>query len=361
MRISFPHLGDYHAPLSLIAKRIFPHASLILPPPITVKTIELGAKYSPDFVCMPFKYNLGNFIEALELGADTLMCAGAGCRYGFYGELHELILRDLGYKFDFVNFFDSNKSVVGLYGKCRNMGSNLSLPKFLLTAKLVVSALRLMDTTDAYIREHQCLEQYNGTLSSLRNDFLVRLPEVENNRQLWLLSRQYRKALRDVRLRQNVRPIRIGIVGELFSLMEHTSSHFIESELIRLGFLVTRHINLSYLLFHKKRNQNRLLKDNPDYIKYHLGADATETVIRATHFAMDNYDAIIHLKPFGCTPELNAIPFLTKISSDYRIPILYFSFDTQTSKTGITTRLEAFADMLHAKRQAKDITASAAI
>src|SRR5574344_1860458 len=46
---------------------------VIDPPPITAKTIELGTKYSPDFICTPFKYTLGTMIECLESGADTLI------------------------------------------------------------------------------------------------------------------------------------------------------------------------------------------------------------------------------------------------------------------------------------------------
>ena len=32
------------------------------------------------------------------------------------------------------------------------------------------------------------------------------------------------------------------------------------------------------------------------------------------------------------------------------MPIIYFSFDSQTSETGIKTRLEAFYDMLKIKK-----------
>ena len=46
---------------------------------------------------MPFKYTLGCFIEALDRGAEVIVQAGGGCRLGFYGEVQEAILRDLGY------------------------------------------------------------------------------------------------------------------------------------------------------------------------------------------------------------------------------------------------------------------------
>ena len=55
-------------------------------------------------VCAPFKHILGDYIEALELGADVLVQFAGPCRLGYYGELQESILRDLGYEFDMLNF-----------------------------------------------------------------------------------------------------------------------------------------------------------------------------------------------------------------------------------------------------------------
>ena len=100
-KITFPHIGNYYIPINYLVKNIT-NQEVIIPPKITRKTIELGSKYSPDYVCVPFKYNLGNFIEALELGADTILQAGGGCRYGYYAELQEQILKSLNYKFTFT-------------------------------------------------------------------------------------------------------------------------------------------------------------------------------------------------------------------------------------------------------------------
>ena len=63
--ISFPHLGDYYIPISEFLKRTT-KANIIPSPLITKKTISIGSKFSPDSVCLPFKYNLGNFIESLN-------------------------------------------------------------------------------------------------------------------------------------------------------------------------------------------------------------------------------------------------------------------------------------------------------
>ena len=63
------------------------------------------------------------------------------------------------------------------------------------------------------------------------------------------------------------------------------------------------------------------------------------------------HDGIIHIKPFGCTPEISTIPIIDKICHKNNRPITYFSFDTLTENTGITTRIEAFYDMIKMKKE----------
>ena len=105
--ISFPHLGNYYIVFDYFIRKAT-KCKVIVPPATTKRTIEIGSKYAPSFVCVPFKYNLGNYIEALEKGANTLVQGGGGCRYGYYGELEEKILRDLGYDFEFYNMIRDN-------------------------------------------------------------------------------------------------------------------------------------------------------------------------------------------------------------------------------------------------------------
>ena len=66
------------------------------------------------------------------------------------------------------------------------------------------------------------------------------------------------------------------------------------------------------------------------------------------------YDGIIHTKPFGCTPEVTAIPIIQKIASENNMPIIFLSYDVETSDEGIKTRLEAFYDLLKIRRDKND-------
>ena len=126
--------------------------------------------------------------------------------------------------------------------------------------------------------------------------------------------------------------------------MEPYSNHHLEKELARKGMIIDRWLNISNTLLHyPKKKMKEHIKD---YAKYPMGATSMATIDRALAYAKKGYDGIIHVKSFGCTPEIDAIPVLQNISHDYKIPILYLSFDTQTSDTGLSTRLEAFYDMI---------------
>jgi len=48
---------------------------VVLPDPTNREAIKIGVKYSPEFVCFPFKATLGDFKNALDKGADTLVMA----------------------------------------------------------------------------------------------------------------------------------------------------------------------------------------------------------------------------------------------------------------------------------------------
>ena len=129
--ISFPHLGDYYYPIKYLLEKLT-NLNVVPSPPITKKTIELGEKNSPTNVCVPFKYNLGNFIESLDNGADILIQAGGGCRYRYYAEVQEKILRDLGYNFEFIKLITKDKlHIMEVYNIFKDLNKNLKFHTFI--------------------------------------------------------------------------------------------------------------------------------------------------------------------------------------------------------------------------------------
>lgn len=356
MTISFPHIGNYSVAVEVLLRILFPGHTVLVPPPTSKKTIELGAKHSPEFVCVPFKYNLGNMIEALEMGADTLIVIGGGCRYGYYGELQEQILRDLGYKFTFFSLYGNDGLKPGKsYASLKKLGIRVSFKKFLYALLLTVRIVMIMDKTDIYIRENIGFEAEQNSFENLKKDFYARLKDVRTFAALNKVSRKYNGLFKKLPLKKPDIALHVGIVGELYTVMDPFANYFMEKELAKYNIRVSRYTDVTYLLFKsKKRKEARNIRKAGGYVKYFLGADGTHSVAKCFSLAKSGCDGVIHVKPFGCTPEINAMPALININRKEKIPVLFFSFDAQTSETGVKTRLEAFYDMLRMKRQAQE-------
>lgn len=354
-RVSFPHLGNYSYPIYNMLEKLVDKdtTDILVAPKMSTKTIELGAISSPDFVCLPFKYNMGNFIEALNNGANFLIQAGGGCRYGYYGEVQEQILKDMGYEFTYINLLDPDGvDVLAVYNRFKVLNHKLKFASFVYIFLTAIKSIAFLDEVETYIRDNYVYEKNKGEFDKIHKELLDRLLYISNINELVKYRKGYLKRLKNIKLESNKeRYIKIGIVGELYTSMEPFSTFFLEKELANFNIAVKRYTTVTYLLFKKSRAQKGLIKSASKYIEYPLGADGTESVAHTLELIENGFDGIIHIKPFGCTPEINAMPILQKISNEYDIPIMYLTFDSQTSRTGIKTRIEAFYDMLKMKRE----------
>ena len=350
--ISFPHLGDYYIPISYLIRKST-KCKVIIPPPITKKTIELGSINSPDYVCVPFKYNLGNFIESLNMGANVILQAGGGCRYGYYAELQEEILKELNYNFEFVNFIQNNHvSLISIYKFAKSLNKKLNILTYIYYLLNTFLTIIVMDKLSNYPRENMGFEIEKNSFINIEKQLLNELKHPNLSPiKIYKIYKKYNKLYKNIPINKPQHPLKVGLVGELYSLMEPYCSNNVERKLANKGVEVHRFTTLTYLLIKKKFKLPKLIKKGKKYLKYHLGADATESVVLSQELAKKKYDGIIHIKSFGCTPEINAMPILEKVSNDYNIPIIYFSFDSQDSEVAINTRLEAFYDMIVQKKE----------
>ena len=354
--ISFPHLGDYYIPIKYLIKKIS-QCDIIVPPKNNKQTIELGSKYSPEDICMPFKYNLGNYLNSLEAGANYLIQAGGGCRYGYYAELQEQILRDLGYEFEFINLIQNNHiSIWKLYKTSKKINNKLNIFKFFYYLIQAIIMIITMDKLDKYLRENIGFEQHKGSFELIEKKYKSELSQ-QNLGIIKILKIyfQYKQKYKSIELKEADDKLEILLIGELYSLMDFEASNNLERNLAKQGIKVIRYTTLTYLLLIKKFMRRILLFKGKKYIKYTLGADGTESVVHSLEHCKKGIDGIIHIKSFGCVPEINAMPILNKISEEFKTPILYLSFDGENNISNIDTKLEAFNDMLQFKKNKKKI------
>lgn len=345
-KVVFPEMGNYYIP----AKFLFSHILNIKIMPsikITKNTIELGNKYSPEFVCTPFKYTLGTMIEGLESGANVVMQFGGGCRYGYYSELQEKILYDLGYDFKYINLITAGKAnIKSIYKDLKDINNNLSIIKSLYYLFITRKMVKYMDLVDNYIRHHVGFEIEPGRYEVLNNNMLAEFSKVKTYFGLRRIFKRYFKQIKSIKVNKPNNCLKVGIIGELYTIMEPFANYFLERELAQYNIDITRYTNVEYLLFQKGKKIKKYLKKAQSYIKYKMGADASDNIARTLEMCESNFSGIIHIKSSFCTPEIGAMPIISKICSKYNTPIIYFSFDANTSEIGIKTRLEAFYDMI---------------
>lgn len=345
----FPQWGSYSCAFRYLFENGF-DVKYMTPPPLTKKTIEIGSKYSPDYVCVPFKYCLGCHIEALENGANCLMQIFGSCRLNYYGELEEKILRDLGYEFKFFNMAEINfRSPRSIMENFKIVNPNVSLIKIIKALPTTINIIKTIDKMEDYIRKNAGFEVNKNELEDAFCEFKEKLNQTKNSKEYKKLKKEYTKKLRNIKINKPHHPLRVGLVGDYYTVQEPFSNYYIEQELEKMGIEVHREMNLTNTIINCKYKNS--CKTGKRYVKFDIGATANYTVAEALKYARNGLDGIIQVKSFGCTPELNAQTVLQNIGRDYKVPILHFSFDSQTSETGIKTRLEAFYDMLEAKKR----------
>lgn len=350
LKVAFPQIGNYQFPARFLFSNIL-DCEVIKAPNITHHTIDLGVKYSPEFVCTPFKYTLGTLLEVLP-EVDVLVQLGGGCRYGYYHDLQRTIISDLGYNVKFVNLVTAGKAdILKIYKDLKSIDSKFSRIKALYYLFITIKMVKYMDIVDDYIRLNIGFEKESGMMEKYNNMMLEEFLNVKSYRSLKCIYKKYFKLIKGVELNVPDNVIRVGVIGELYTVMEPFSNYYLEKTLASFNMSVTRFTNASYLLFGKGKFIKKNIKKYSRYVKYRMGADATDNIIRSVDLCRSGYDGIIHIKSSFCTPEIGSMSIINKVCKEYDVPVLFFSFDANTSKVGLQTRLEAFNDMIEMRKK----------
>lgn len=350
-RVAFFHYGHYGPALKFFVEQALNAEWLDMGEP-TRRTLELGTQVSNDYVCAPFKHIMGAYIEALDAGADVLMQFTGPCRLGYYGELQESILRDMGYDFQMLNFATmGGKSPKEYIAYCKRVvNPNLSVP--VGVANLLV-CLRMVEKLDSYHDAYLRLagfEVERGSFERARKRFMARMSDVSTSAEVDEVFRSGMDELEALDIDKPSDPVRVAVVGEYYTAQDAPSNLHVEDKLLAMGVELARDLNMTNRNIHY--NEPNLRRSISEYVTYDMGPTSTLNIASAKRYMELGFDGIVHVKSSGCTPEIDVMPILQRLSRDYHVPVLFLSYDSQTSDTGLDTRLEAFYDMI-AMRKAR--------
>lgn len=359
MKVAFPYMGNIFIPLRGILNNL--GCEVIIPPKPNRNTVEIGARLSPELMCIPFKITLGNFIQALELGADTTVHVGGpwSCRYDYYSRLHRNILRDLGYQFKSIVLRRDEIPLIYRMVRVLNKGSH-SRAIFRIAKAFLVGWYKssLLELVEANARRLRAYEIEKGKADSLLEIYCQRIDHTFRISDLRKMKKEIVADFAAIPADFSRKPLRIKIVGESYCLVEP----FVNFNLIaRLGAMgiraepfLTAH---RWLGFHSLRlNNNELVmlrKTAKPYWRYCAGGEDENSIGHTILAAKQGFDGVIYIHPFACMPATVAQPTLAKISKEYNIPFLSLSLDEHTQEVGFYNRVEAFISLLERRRGLK--------
>jgi len=351
-------MGNIYIPFKALFQRL--KIDFVMPPISNQRTLSLGARYSPEGLCIPFKMTLGNLIEAAELGANTLLMPGGNgiCRLGYYTRIQEQILRELGYNVEIIQLGVSERKFAGLLEIIKRVSNNAPWLTIISAFRFGLAKLNALDTVERLVQKVRPVELVKGTANQIYTEAIRAIDKANDYNILKKVKKDYVSQLNQVPRNSQAKPLVVGITGEFYVLLEPFSSFDVERELGKMGVEVRRTTFISewtkFSLFLNPlgiNEKDRIHKAALPYLKRDIGGDGWESIGEKVLHAKE-YDGLIHLAPFTCMPEIIAQNIMP--STREKIPVLSIICDEQIAKPGILTRLEAFVDLLERKRRAKN-------
>lgn len=358
MKVTFPHLGNVYIAGKSYLEEL---GHEVIPPPVcSPKTLEIGTKYSPEMMCLPFKIFIGNYIESIEKGADTILITGScgPCRFGLYGTIQEDILRKLGYDVDIV-VLESPREGLNQFKK--NVGKFVKSNSLFNIVKNIKPALNLIEAADdltQFSNEIRACALDKKEVNNIMDNYYIKAMKTHGVEEIINLIEDTRKELQNVKIDRDYEPIKIGIIGEIYTIIEPFVNLEVERKLGEMGVLVDKSLTPTKWFNHHvysypfgSKEENTKLKLAKPYLETLVGGHGRETVGSAIYYNNMGYDGVIQILPLNCMPEIVAKSILKTVSNDFDFPIMTLVVDEMTGEAGYLTRLEAYVDLIRKRKE----------
>lgn len=361
IKVAFPHMGTISVAWAAGLRKI--GVEPYVPPYTSKKTLSYGTKNSPEAICLPYKLILGNFIEAIEGGADYVaMITSPGiCRLGEYGNNIYTTLKDLGYKANYIelSLYDGIK---GLYRFLKEISGKNDPILIMRAINITIRKIFAIDDLDRALAYYRAREIKFG---DAEKNYKKALKLIDKACSTAELGNAYELALKEIEkteIDENREVLHVDLTGEIFLVNDEFSNQNIEKELGRMGVETRRSLTVGSFLKdaiipkvfqNKETHLQRAERMAKPYLMRDIGGDALECVSDVVFADKKGKDGIIHISPFTCMPEIMSQNIFPTIRSEHDIPILSLIMDEQTGRAGYITRLEAFVDLMRRKKRVK--------
>jgi predicted nucleotide-binding protein (sugar kinase/HSP70/actin superfamily) len=333
----------------------------VIPAFTTGSTLRLGSSISPETVCLPYKIMLGNYINSIKAGADTILITGScgPCRFGYYGPLQKQALEEAGYKDTDIIILDppreGHRKFLEALKKIAGKNSSVKIIPSFINAYKVCCELDSMNELLYHVRPRAVNK---AELRTFIHEFKNNVMAAKGSAQILELIHSTKNRIKSVDIDENFEPIKVGIIGEIYTIIEPFTNLNTEERLGELGVEVHRSMTVrdwtrnNLILPATGRKGYKLeRKLSKPYLPVLIGGHTQQCIGHAVHYAQTGYDGLVQIYPMTCMPEIVSRSILPQVEKDYNIPILYLIVDEQTGEAGFQTRLEAFVDYIRKNRE----------
>jgi predicted nucleotide-binding protein (sugar kinase/HSP70/actin superfamily) len=330
----------------------------VMPTKPTNRTKQLGSRYSPEFICTPFKMMFGSILEVLDRGAYELVGTifRDYCRLGYYVPVIELILEDLGYDFEFL-YLNFNQPL-NFIKEMKRRTEDLTYLKTVRAFQIGWIKNRSIDLIDKYLHHYQAIELDKGSAEAVAEKGYKLVVETRGMCNIRKLQKKIHKMFKkEVEIDKKANPLKVCVVGELYAVVEPAINLHVMKRLNHLGVISYTPITFCRWIdigsranpFNIASFRKACWKAKP-YVGYRLGGKTQESLGYSIMYKKKGWDGMVHLYPFTCMPEIITRSIIPQISREYDMPILSLVLDEHTGEAGLQTRLEAFVDLIEHKR-----------
>lgn len=358
MNFTFPHLGNTY----IVAKALLDdfNAQYVIPPFNTNKTLEIGSKYCAEANCLPFKLFVGNMLQAKELGADTMLITGGcgPCKLGYFGEMLKKTANDIGIKMEIITLEVPEQGLKELSSRIKKVSGASNIVNIAKVANSAKNVAVGIDNLEKLARKKRARELEAGSADEIYRTFKNEIIKIKGSKNILEHIKLTENKLNEILINENAKPLKVGIVGEIYTTIEPYANFELERILGNKGIEVERKVTVSDWIIndmirkglHLPRDSS-YIKASEAYLRRMVGGHSQHTIGNSVIHAKEGYDGLIHLYPLGCMPEIVSQAILPAVEEDYQIPIMTIIRDEMTGEAGFVTRLEAFVDLLKKRRE----------
>jgi predicted nucleotide-binding protein (sugar kinase/HSP70/actin superfamily) len=331
-------------------------AEVIIPPKITKNTFILGDKFAPKLCCLSFKIVTGNLIEAVNLGADTLVILSGKpcrCRFACSEVIFNTIFRKLKYKVKIVTlaekgiWYDIFKVTPKLCYKNSNI---LSIKAW----SLFWWKLKVLDEFEKEKRKIAPYEIKKGEAENIFQEGIKYLDQAKTIKEIKQVRNTILKLFGKILLNNPQKRFRIGIIGENFVVLEPSVNFNIEKELASRGIECYSFVSIYEFfktVFGLNRVRKRIMKIGSSHLGISAGGYELQYVGEIIKYKNLGFDGFIHLYPFACINETIVRGVYPKVAQQMNLPFLQIALNDFTENNKVLLRLETFIELLKRRKK----------